>query len=434
MHISFGCGRQEIGLTLPDGARVYASLFPPPETPADKTVLAAVRAPVGARPMADALRARRAGDVVVVVSDVTRPIPYAQFLPGLLLEIEEAGVARDDIIVLVATGMHRPSTAAEQREMYGDVAGKYRIVNHVAQDDANLVELPGTSWSGARVRVNRYYVEAGFRLVTGLVEPHFMAGFSGGRKSVCPGLCSLETVCNFHGYAFLSDPLACNGSLSGNPCHEEAVSVARMAPPDFSLNVVLNRDRQVVRAFAGDVMAAHAEACDFVRDCACPSVATEADVVVTSCGGYPLDATFYQCVKGMVSCLPAVRRGGVIVSFAGCSEGIGSVEYTNLMRGYTGRWRQFIEDIQKPGCFVKDQWELQMQTRVLEKVGQDGLHFVTDGLSTDDLAVCFVNGHAAASGEVGPRVQELLDGLVKDGATVAAFPEGPYCAPVAPLR
>jgi len=432
MQLSFQCGTDILSLDLPDGTAVYESQFPAPTEPAHRAVLHAARSPLGLPPLRDVLSTRREGDVVVVVSDVTRPIPYARFLPSLLAEIEAAGVDRDEIVVLVATGMHRPSTPAEREEMYGSVARDYRVVDHEAENDDCLVELPGRSWSGAAVKLNRVYVEAGFRLVTGLVEPHFMAGFSGGRKSICPGLCSLETVCNFHGYAFLADPRACNGVLEGNPCHEEAVSVARLVPPDFSLNVVLNRDRQVVRAFAGDLTAAHRKACEFVRDCACPPVQDEADVVVTSCGGYPLDATFYQCVKGIVAAQPLVRRDGAVIAFAGCSEGIGGDEHVALMRRYSGRWQEFLEDIAQPGVFTKDQWELQMQARVLEKIGQDNLHFITDGLSEADLADCSVNGRHSAPGEVRAVAQDAIDHFAASNARFAALPEGPYCTPVAP--
>ncbi len=426
----FQSGRDSVSIDVPADALVYESCFPAPGRGPEEAVLHSVAHPIGAPTLADALEQRRPGPVCVVVSDITRPVPYRHFLPGLLALVEEAGVPRSDIFLLVATGMHRPSTSEEREEMFGEAAGRYRVVDHVAENDEDLVELPQRSWSGARVRLNRRYMEAGFRLITGLVEPHFMAGFSGGRKAVCPGLASLETVQHFHGAEILSDANAANGILDGNPCHEESLSVARMAPPDFCVNVVINRRRDVVAAFSGGLEAAHLAAVEVVRKFACPPVRQEADVVVTSCGGYPLDATFYQCVKGMVGCLPAVRPGGAVVAFGGCSEGIGSEAYVDLMRGYAGRWRDFLEDIREPGSFVKDQWELQMQTRVLEKVGQENLHFVTDGLTDEQLGWCSVSGHHVSAGGVAQTVQELLDRLAIPGATVAALPEGPYCTPV----
>jgi nickel-dependent lactate racemase len=431
MELPFRCGRYTIRLRLPDSADVYASDFPEPPAPADDLVLRAVRAPAGAPPLRDALVRRRPGDVAVVVSDITRPIPYATFLPALLAEIESAGVPRAQVLILIATGMHRPSTPAERVEMLGpEVPKRYRVEDHRAEDAAQLVELPGRTASGARVRLDRRFVEAGFRLITGLVEPHFMAGFSGGRKAVCPGLAGLETVRQFHGAAFLADPRARNVNLEGNPLHAEALSVARQAGVDFSLNVVLDGARRVAAAFAGGLEPAHDAACAFVRRCACRPVRREADVVVTSGGGHPLDATFYQCVKGFVSCLPAVRTGGTVIAFGGCAEGVGGPEYAALLARYAGRWREFLGDIRKPGVFTKDQWEFQMHALALEKVGEERLHFVSDGLPAETLATMSVSGRAAPAGGAGPAVQELLDRALAGGKTVAAFPEGPYCVPV----
>jgi len=431
MDLLCPCGRDTIRLRLPDDTDVYASAYPEPKAPADAIVLGAVREPVSGPGLRDALARRGPGDVVIVVSDITRPIPYAAFLPQLLAEIESAAVPRGDILLLVAAGMHRPSTPAERVEMFGpDAATRYRIEDHQAGNDAGLVELPGRSASGARIRLNRRFVEAGFRLVTGLVEPHFMAGFSGGRKAVLPGLAALDAIRNFHGAAFLSDPRARNGNLDGNPLHAEALSVARRAGVDFSLNIVLDGARRVTAAFAGGLEPAHDAACAFVRRCACRPVRREADVVVTSCGGYPLDATFYQCVKGLVACLPAVRPGGTIVAFGGCAEGVGSPAYADLMKRYTGRWREFLDDIRQPGVFTMDQWEFQMQTRALERVGEARLHFVTDGLRAETLATLSLTGHAVPPGGVGPAVQALLDRLLAGGAAAAALPEGPYGVPV----
>jgi nickel-dependent lactate racemase len=431
MNVTAFSGRDEFELSIPDQAEIFVSTYPAPTASAADLVREAIRGPLGAQPLCAALSSRRPGDVVVVVSDFTRPIPYHSFLPGLLAEIESAGVSRSEILILIATGMHRPSTEAERQEMFGrEIVGRYRIEDHRAEDDAGLATVPGRSASGAEIRLNRRFVEAGFRIVTGLVEPHFMAGFSGGRKGVCPGLSSLDTIRNFHGEPFLADPRATNAVLSGNPLHEESLSVARPAGVDFTLNIVLDKARRVVRAFAGGLESAHDAACAFVRSCAIRPVQRPADIVVTSSGGYPLDVTFYQCVKGFVSCLPAVRKGGTIIAFGGCAEGVGSPEYAELMRRYAGRWREFLADIRHPGVFTKDQWELQMQARALDKIGPQGLHFISDGLAAATLDTLTVTGHPAKLGGVGPVVQQILDRALAAGATLAVFPEGPYCVPL----
>jgi nickel-dependent lactate racemase len=400
-------------------------------SPSD-TVLSSVASPVGTPPLAEVVKKRKPGEVVVVVSDITRPIPYAEFLPKLLTALEDLGVARDEVLLLVATGMHRPSTPLERLHMFGrEVVDHYRIVDHCADDESELRPLGKSSWSGAKVRLNRHYIDAGLRMVTGLVESHFMAGFSGGRKTICPGLASLDTVRNFHGYTFLSDPKASNANLDGNPLHDESLSVARLAPPDFSVNVVLNRHRQMVTAFSGGLEEAHAAACNFVRSAACPPVAREADLAVTSCGGYPLDSTFYQCVKGFVSCLPAVRKGGAIVAVGSCTEGVGGPEYASLMERYSGSWRTFLTDIRQDGFFTKDQWQLQMHIRALERVGEENVFLASEGLDGASLERLSVTGIDIGEGTIERAVQARIDRLVRVGRTVAAFPEGPYCAPLA---
>lgn len=427
MRTSFQCGRQTICLDLPDNTTIYESRFPAASGSAERLVADALGSPIGTPPLAQLLAGRRQGDVVIVVSDITRPIPYATFLPEMLRTIEAAGVPRQEILILIATGMHRPSTPEERCQMFSpEVAANYRIEDHIASA-ADHVSLPGKSWSGATVRLNRRYVQAGFRILTGLVEPHFMAGFSGGRKSICPGLVDLATLRQFHGFRILSDQRACNGQLEDNPCHLEASSVARQIGADLILNVVLDRARRVIRAFAGELDAAHAAACEFVAQCSCPKVRQVADVAVTSSGGYPLDATFYQCMKGVVTALPTVKAGGTILAFGGCCEGVGSTEYTETLRKYSGRWQEFLRDIATQAKFTKDQWQFQMQCRALEKVGQANLHFYTPGLEAATLAELSVVPHATS--DVGGALQRAIDEAMAAGKTIAAFPEGPYCAP-----
>ena len=315
----------QIGIQVPENALVYRSAYQDPGRDPGELVLGAVNNPIDSPPLPELIQQSGARSLVLVVSDITRPIPYASFLPALLEEIERAALPRENITILIATGMHRPSTAAEREYMFGrEVCQRYQIQDHQAHKAAELVRINGTSQAGNPIELNRAYLEADFRIVTGLVEPHFMAGFSGGRKAICPGLCSLKTVKAFHGYKFLDNPSARNGNLDGNPLHLEALSIARQARVDFCINLVLDQEGRLVSAIAGSLEGSHDKACGLVREQACPPVEEEADLVLTSSGGYPLDATFYQCVKGLVSCLPAVRKGGIIISIGSCSEGIGA--------------------------------------------------------------------------------------------------------------
>jgi lactate racemase len=428
MKISIPFDDIRLDIAVPENTVVYRTAYPAPAGPAAQIVMDALDHPISSLPFKTALAGRRPGEVVIVVSDITRPIPYQTFLPEMLDEIAVAGVKKDDIRILVATGMHRPGTDEEHLYMFGDIAGQYKIEDHDAE--GILEQIDGRSAFGRPVFLNKRFVNAGFRIITGLVEPHFMAGFSGGRKAVCPGLVSLETIQTFHGYAFLNSPKAVNANLDGNPCHEEALSVARLAGVDFCLNIVLNTQKQVVRAVAGDLEAAHLEACAFVRKHACPEVRAEADVVLTGCGGYPLDATFYQCVKGLVAAVPAVKPGGLIIAAGGCRENMGSAQYCELMKSCANDYKGFLDKIRNSQSVVKDQWQFQMHTRTLEKVGCKGVVVFTAGL--DDRQSRYIAGrHRRVLPDAAAKeIQAFIDAHICFGTRLAVIPEGPYCTPV----
>ena len=431
MKTSLIYGKEELEINVPDNSDIFEANFPPVNNTADQFVMESLSNPINSLPLKEAVKNRKNDKVVIVVSDITRPIPYTTFLQVILDEIETAGVIQKNIIILVATGMHRVSTIEEHIEMFGKhICDNYKIIDHDAEDDDNLLMIDKKSKSGRDIILNRHLVEAGFKIITGLVEPHFMAGFSGGRKSVCPGLVSLETIQTFHGFKMLDDKNTQNAVLDGNPCHEESTSVAEAAEIDFSVNVVLNKNRQVVNAFSGELNSAHKKACEFVIEHACPKIDKEYDIVITSSGGYPLDATFYQCGKGIVSCLPVVKKGGIVISVGNCSEGIGSPEYKETMFKYSESWEKFIEDIQATDIVIKDQWQLQMQARTLGKIGKNNLYFVNDTLPKEDLVKLNVNPIHAEKGKVTDTIQNLIDLLIEKKNTVAIFPDGPYCAPI----
>ncbi|MDZ7317217.1 MAG: nickel-dependent lactate racemase [candidate division KSB1 bacterium] len=427
MRIPLLYDKTTIEINVPDDATVLRTTYPPPSATAAELVLQACKRPIAGPTLSEALSRRRKGEVVIVVSDVTRPIPYSSFLPQLLNRLHEEGASKEEICLLIATGMHRPSTSEERSAMFGeDIAGNYRILDHDASAD-DLVQLPAKSRSGASIRLNRRFVQAGFRLITGLVEPHYMAGFSGGRKAVCPGLASLETLQRFHGYAMLADPHSTAARLDDNPCHLEALSVAQAAGVDFSINVVLNEARRVVAAFAGELDAAHRQACRFVEAHAAPKV-KEHDVVVTCSAGYPLDTTFYQCTKSFVCALPAVKPQGVVLTVGGCREGIGSREYQEILFRYADDWRQFLSDIAATDRVIKDQWQHQMHTRALAKIGRENILFFTDALPQEVLEKLSVNGRAVTS--VAAALQAEIDRLAAEKRSFCVIPEGPYCTPV----
>ncbi len=359
-------GREGMWVDVParDLVKVLQMRPAAPVADPEAAIRRALSEPIGAAPLTELARGKRTA--CVVVSDITRPVPNSLVLPPLLEALESGGIGREEITILVATGLHRPNEGAELVELVGDyVASNYRVVNHVARDAESHVFL-GTTAGGTPAYVDRRFVEADLHVVTGLIEPHLMAGFSGGRKVVCPGLISVETIRVFHGAQLLAHENAREGILEGNPVHREALDVARLARVDFAVSVALDEDRHLVGVFAGELEASHLAGVDFVREHVRDTVPEPADVVVTSSAGYPLDTTFYQAVKGATAAAGVVKDGGVILLLAECSEGLGSPDFTQLLRDYPDP-SVFERALFEEGLFRIDQWQYQELVKVLHK-------------------------------------------------------------------
>lgn len=425
-------GKKQISIDLPDSAVVVRPVEAASIADLSAKLRQALQSPIGSPSLSDLIKKKKPSSVCVVVNDITRPVPYPRFLPELLSEIESAGVERQAVTLLVATGMHRPSTAAEKVEMYGpEIASRYRIVDHCSEDFSCMVKVGRRTSSGTEAHINRVYADADFRILTGLIEPHFMAGFSGGRKSVCPGIVDLATISNFHGFRFLSSPNASSGVLEGNPCHGEALDIARLVPPDFIVNVVIDRRREIVGLFCGDMEKAHAEGAAFARSLSEFPAAADADLVVTSGGGYPLDKTFYQTVKGMVAAVDFLKKNAVVVIASECGEGVGSGEYRNILAEYSGDWKKFLEDIGSTPVVRKDQWELQMQTRLLEKTDRENIVLCTEGISPSEqerMQVVPCERYAGPGGSIGEKINRTIGFFLEKikEPKVVVLPEGAY--------
>ena len=302
----------------------------------------------------------------VIISDHTRPVPSREILPAMLAQLRQ-GNPEIEITLLVATGCHRETTVQElMRKLGGEIVENEKIVVHDAFDPDSNVEL-GVLPSGARLVIDRLAAETELLVAEGFIEPHFFAGFSGGRKSVLPGVCDKVTVYGNHCGAFIASDKARTGILDGNPIHEDMVAAAKLAGLRFIVNVVLDDDKNIVRAFAGDAFAAHEAACGYSRR-VFTQKPIEASVAVTSNGGYPLDQNIYQTVKSMTAAESCVRPGGMIICCSACEDGHGGEEFV--------RWfsqSQGPEDVlRKINAIdaedtIADQWQAQILARVMTK-------------------------------------------------------------------
>ncbi len=418
-------GKEGMTLRVPQEAVVLEGQHVPAVADPDATVKQALAQPIGSPSLAALIAQRKPATVAITISDITRPVPNKQFLPAMLDVLNGCGIADKQIGIIIGTGMHRPSTPAELDFMLGqDILCRIEVIDHKAEDASTLVKVS----DDPPVSLCRRFAEAGFRIVTGYIEPHFMAGFSGGRKGVCPALVDLKTVQRFHGFRTLSHPAADNGKLEGNPCHEIALKVARTVGVDFLFNVAITADRKIAGIYCGDLEQAHAAGCRQVGLWTSAKVERPFDLVVTNGGGFPLDQTFYQTVKGMCTALPALGAGTTMLQVSSCAEKLGSAAYTELMLKWNNDWRGFLADIETNDHTTRlDQWEFQMQAKVLSRIGIENLWLVTDGIPVEmqkRIAVTPVLGEGPAP----VRAQRAIDQYVASHprARIAVIPGGPY--------
>ena len=427
-RLRYGTGHLE--LELPERADVLTGPEIPALTDPESAVRNALASPIGCAPLSELLAEKQSAlgrpieKVCITLSDITRPVPNALLITALLEVLSAAGIGDDAVTLVVATGMHRPSTPAELDTMLGaDLQRRCRVVDHTAHDASTVTRVS----DDPPVSVNTIYVEADFKIVTGLIEPHFMAGFSGGRKGVCPGLVDLETVSRFHGYHTMADPNSVEGRLKGNPCHDIAHHFAHRVGVDFLLNVAITHDREPAGVYAGDLDAAFLAGCRDVAAWTTAPLSQTYDLVVTSAGGYPLDKNFYQTIKGMCTAMPALAEDSTLLMVTACDE-IGEPAFTDLYDRFGPDWRAFLDHIRgTAGHTAKDQWEYQMQTRVLARVGQARLLLANDGLPLQTQRGLGVTP-VAGEGDAVARAQRHLDAFVsaRPDARVAVIPEGPY--------
>ena len=418
MRVRLAYGKTGLDVELPDDAVVVAPEHRAAVPDQPGALRAALRDPVAGPPLRSLVRTGQT--VAISACDGTRPQPRHLMIPAVLDELD--GIVRpEDVTVLVATGTHRGNTPAELAEMFGaGTVGRVRIVNHDARDDASL-RWRGTYGDGVPVWLNAIWCDADVRITTGFVEPHFFAGFSGGPKMVAPGLAGLETVLTLHDAARIGSPQARWGITEGNPVHDDIRAVAAGTGTDFALDVVLNRDQDIVAAFGGSLFPMHAAAVETARTVTMRPVDGLFDVVVTTNSGYPLDQNLYQAVKGMSAALEVVRPGGLIVCAAECRDGFPDHGSYQEVLSSADSPQALLAEIGGRARTVPDQWQVQVQAKI-QSLAHVVMH--TSHLSEADLAAAHL-GHAD---DLGVAVADAL-ARAGDGARVCVLPEGPQTIP-----
>jgi nickel-dependent lactate racemase len=417
-------GKSELSVRLPKGCHPVVVRKPPMPLLGDpkQAIQDALRSGVGSASLEHV--ARGALRVCIVICDITRPVPNGPILRGIVQELNAAGVANSQITILIATGLHRPNLGKEMLEVVGDewIFNNIRIENHFARDTAWMVDLGCTPTDGIPVVLNRHLVDADLRIVVGLVEPHFMAGYSGGRKVVAPGVAGEATIRTFHNYQFMANPLACNGNLVDNPLHRGQLEILKLLGPTYAVNTIIDEQRQMSFVNFGDCVQSHLESVEVVRKYAEVPIDRKFSTLITSAAGYPLDKTYYQTVKGMVAPLQILADGGHMIVASRCEEGLGSHEYRDSQNqlkqlGASG----FIDRIRRMPLADIDGWQTHMLLRPLS-IGRVSLY--SEGIQGSDRELTGVDMIESIEKAIEQSVAESGD------KSLAVIPEGPYVIPV----
>ena len=419
MRVKLAYGKTGLPLELDDSldVTVVEPKFVPPLPDPAAAVRAALADPIGSPPLRDLVRpATRVG---VVFSDITRPAPNPLLLSAVLEVLDP--VPGVEIVLFNALGTHRPNTETELRAMLGDAIFEgRRVVQNDTFDPATQVRVGVTS-KGHETWINAEFMRCDLKVLTGFIEPHLFAGFSGGGKAIMPGMAGQRTVLGNHDAGMVGHPKAIWGVTSGNPVWEEVREVAGQAGRLFLLNVTLNRDRAVTGVFAGDLVAAHAAGCAFVQRSAMVAVPKPFDIVVTTNSGYPLDLNLYQSVKGMRAADPIVRPGGAIFIATRCSDGIPEHGLYGRILRESGSPRELLSKIRAPGFLQQDQWQAHVQALVQRKAD---VYVRSDGLTDDQIRAALLRPSR--------RLEDTIDELLTKygrAASICVMPEGPQTIP-----
>jgi nickel-dependent lactate racemase len=417
MNVNLAYGQGNLVVDLPeDRTTVIAPTHAAGLQDERAALIRALENPIGSRPLKDIVK--RGDEVCISFTDITRATPNCRLIPWLLHYL--AHVPRESITLLNQLGTHRPNTRAELEQMLTpEVVRDYRVLNHEPENRAAHVQL-GTTRDGTPALINRHVVEADVRIITGFIEPHFFAGFSGGIKGICPGTAAMKTVMSNHGAKNIGDPNATFGVIEGNPLWEELRDIALRVGPSFVLNVTLNEEREITNVFAGDIIEAHRVGTEFVRRSAMQKVEAPFDVVVTTNSGYPLDQNLYQGVKGMSAGARIIKPGGTLILAAECREGVpANSPLDKLLRSASGP-EEILALLATPDFVRPEQWQAQIQALVQQKARV----LIYSSLPNEVVRAC----HLTPCHDISAAVKESLEALGPK-ARVAVLPQGPLTIP-----
>ena len=415
MNIKLEYGKKGLKVNLPDNnVKVLRSKESPVISSPEEKIKEVLESPLNSLPLSKLVENKKTA--CIVISDVTRPVPNKVILPVLLNTLMSSGIKKENITILVGTGLHRPNLEEELKAMIGNyVYENFKAINHYARNKEDM-EYLGETKRKTPIYINKIFLNADLRIITSLVEPHLMAGYSGGRKAVCPAICGVKTIITNHSPKFIESKDVRAGKMKGNPFHEDLLEVAKKVGVDFSINVTFNSRRELTGIFAGEMESAHKAAIKQCEKQVLVTLPEPADIVITTSAGYPLDLTFYQAIKGYIGALPVVKQGGTIILSAECKEGAGSKEFTELLLKLKNP-EEFIEILKKPGFFVIDQWMVEVLAIVRKKAH---LMLYSEGLKTwpDENIVTKISS-------IEESLQKALNKYGKR-PSIAVIPEGPY--------
>jgi nickel-dependent lactate racemase len=417
MKVNLAYGQGHLTVDLPDDRTTVIEPSHTPGLPDERgAVLAALDKPTGALPLREWIKP--GARVCVLFTDITRATPNERLIPWLLEYLKD--VPRKQVLLLNQLGTHRPNTTIElERMLTPEVVRKYRVANHEPENPEALVQL-GTTRDGTPALINKHAVEADVRIVTGFIEPHFFAGFSGGIKGIVPGVAGLKTVMSNHGAKNIGHPKSTFGVTEGNQLWEDLRDIALRVGPSFLLNVSLNEQRHITGVFAGDILAAHKVGCEFVRKSAMQKFDAPFDIVITTNSGYPLDMNLYQGVKGMSAGARVVKQGGTLILAAECREGVPAGSPLDKLLRSAPSIEEILALLNSPGFIRPEQWQAQIQAIVQRKANV----LVHSSLSDEIVRAA----HLTPCHDISATVDNVIraDG---NGARIAVLPQGPLTIP-----